>query len=73
MEPYNADRDENVIPDSAGIDRSLGYLAVGLLVASFFLLTLFGMSRFERITKATTLADPEPRPAAPAEIGGIGQ
>jgi hypothetical protein len=73
VEPLEPDRDENVIP-SSGIDRSIGYLAIGLAVICFFLLTIFGMSRMERITKASIVDDRPPnRSSAESEIGGVGQ
>jgi len=72
MDPLDDDRDQNVIP-SSGIDRSIGYLAIGLAVICFFFLTLFGMTRMERITKSSVESDRAPEVRVQSEIGGAGQ
>jgi len=70
----DTDRDQNVIPTSSGIDRSMGYLLVGLTVIGFFFVTLFGMTRVEHITKPPTTEVNRTEDAAPtSEIVGAGQ
>lgn len=74
MQPTDTDRDEGVLPSSTGIDRSIGYLAIGLVVAMFFCLTIFGMTRMEKISNDAmeSAARPQNAPAPTSEIGGAG-
>jgi hypothetical protein len=48
MHPVDTEHDDAPPPASTGIDRSIGYLAIGLIAALFFCLTIFGMTRMER-------------------------
>jgi Na+-transporting methylmalonyl-CoA/oxaloacetate decarboxylase gamma subunit len=69
MNPADTDRD--VLPTSTGIDRSIGYLAVGLGVVFLFALAIMGMSRMERISSNAAQTTARPNETAPAsEIGG---
>lgn len=56
---------------SGGIDRSVGYLIVGVGVILFFLLTLMGMQRVQTITtEATRPPNPNTAPVDTSEIVG---
>ena len=53
-----------------GIDRTLGYLVVGVAVLSFFLLSVFGMRQVQDMSDhavGTKLATPEPKSAEISE------
>lgn len=73
MDPY-ADRQDaaDLAPTGGGIDRSVSYLLIGLVVIFFFFLTIFGMRQVERLSTQATSGALEPNAPPPTEIGGPG-
>jgi hypothetical protein len=73
MNLSETDRDLGPIPSSSGIDRSVSYLIVGLLVVCFFLLTLVGLTQVDRVSKQAQQSPPASEAADPeTEILGAG-
>lgn len=59
MNLSETDQELNVQPAASGIDQSINYLIVGLIVLGFFLVTVMGLSHVERLSR--------PAPQTPAE------
>lgn len=56
-----------------GIERSVGYLVVGIGVILLFLLSIFGMGRVEKISADATHLEQQTVNAPLSEIGGVGE
>ncbi|MBI1346210.1 hypothetical protein GC163_07955 [bacterium] len=56
-----------------GIERSVGYLFIGIGVILLFLLSIMGMGRVEKITTDVTHFNNTPDNAPVSEIGGVGE
>ena len=66
-----AETDDGIYLKKSGIDRSVGYLIAGVIVLTFFLLTVLGMGRIQQRndeTGATNRFVPEEKTA---EIGDV--
>lgn len=63
-----ADNEDGIYLKKSGIDKSVGYLIAGVVVLLFFLLTVIGMSRIQRMSDdvSTNKLAPEEKTA---EIG----
>ena len=71
MNTTETDRDDVLTPPSTGIDNSMGYLLVGLGVAIFFCLMVFGMGRVNQLsTNAAQGLQRAEEPQSTVEIGG---
>ncbi len=71
MDPLAAEADEPLVSEPTGIDRSFGYLAIGLVVVCLFVLTVFGMTRVEKLAKGRTSPESPRETIPPTEIGGV--
>jgi len=64
-----ADPNETVYAKKNGIDRSIGYLVGGVTVMLFFLLSLLGMGRVQRMSDQAVEANRGEPELKSAEIG----
>lgn len=60
MNLSETDQELKLQPAASGIDQSINYLIVGLIVLGFFLVTVMGLSHVERLSK----------PASPTTVEG---
>ncbi|MDX1970178.1 MAG: hypothetical protein SFV23_23590 [Planctomycetaceae bacterium] len=56
---------------SGGVERSVGFLIVGIGVVLFFLLAVFGLNRVEKISTDATRLETRAQAGPASEIGGI--
>lgn len=73
MNLSETDQELNVQPAASGIDQSINYLIVGLIVLGFFLVTVMGLSHVERLSKPASQTTVEGEQTQPqTEIVGAG-
>ncbi len=63
------DNDEGMYLKKSGIDRSVGYLIVGVVALLFFLLTVLGMGRIQNLSDESGATKPVTPEVKSAEIG----
>ena len=63
------DNDEGMYLKKSGIDRSVGYLIIGVVALLFFLLTVLGMGRIQTLSDESGTTKPVTPAEKSAEIG----
>ena len=65
------ENDDEIYLKKEGIDRSVGYLILGIVVMLFFLLTVIGMGKIQNMSDATATSNRFAPEVKTPEIGDV--